>query len=186
MLGEMGMIGRGGNRQHSADRLDPMDLTVIVDESDHRLNGRSSSAWAKHADALRRISFACRSSRFSRSRALSFAAMSVVRPGFRPPSTSAFFTHSFSVCVVQPIFPAIDLIAAQREGYSPSWSSNIRTARARTSGENLFVVLLVMAPPSCLMGGCVTCKIELSKRVQIPPDDAEERAEIFLVAMGCS
>ncbi|WP_288936323.1 hypothetical protein, partial [uncultured Sphingomonas sp.] len=29
-----------------------------------------------------------------------------------------------------------------------SWSSTIRTARARTSGENLFVVLLVIAPSS--------------------------------------
>jgi C4-dicarboxylate-specific signal transduction histidine kinase len=34
---------------------------VIVDERDHRLNGRSSSAWAKYADALRRISLAWRS-----------------------------------------------------------------------------------------------------------------------------
>lgn len=29
-----------------------------------------------------------------------------------------------------------------------SWSKTIRTARARTSGENLFVVLLITAPPS--------------------------------------
>lgn len=50
--------------------------------------------------------------------------------------------------LIQPIFAAIDTIACQREGYSASWSSTIRTARARTSGENLFVVLLVMAPSS--------------------------------------
>src|SRR5436305_12370535 len=40
------------------------------------------------------------------------------------------------------------MIAAQRCGCSLSCSSTIRTARARTSGENLFVVLLVMAPSS--------------------------------------
>jgi hypothetical protein len=67
----MGMIGRGGDRQDLAERLDPMEPTMIVDEGDHGLNRRSSSAWAKYADALRRIWFACRSSRFSRSRALS-------------------------------------------------------------------------------------------------------------------
>ena len=84
------------------------------------LNRRSSSAWAKYADALRRISLACRSSRFSRSSAFSFAAMSVGTPARLPASTSAFFTHSFSVCPVQPILAAIDMIAAQREGCSCS------------------------------------------------------------------
>src|SRR3954462_11825221 len=116
----MGAGGRWGNRQHLAERLDPIRATVIIDERDHRLNGRSSSAWAKYADALRRISLACRSSRFSRSSVLSLAAMSVVKPGFRPLSTSAFLTHSFSVCAVQPILPAIDMIAAQRDECSPS------------------------------------------------------------------
>src|ERR1700727_2572819 len=65
----MGVIGRQSDRQHLADRLDPMRLAVIVDEGNHGLNRRSSSAWAKYALALRRISLACRSSRFSRSRA---------------------------------------------------------------------------------------------------------------------
>jgi hypothetical protein len=69
---------------------------------------------------LRRISFACRSSRFSRSSAFIFAAMSVVRPGLRPLSTSVLFTHSLSVCGVQPILAAIDTTAAQREACSPS------------------------------------------------------------------
>src|SRR5436190_23708364 len=114
----MGMIGRGGDRQHFADRLDPMDLTVIVDERDHRLNRRSSSAWAKYADALRRISLACRSSRFSRSRAFSFSATSVGMPERTPLSTSAFLTHSLSDCAVQPILPAIEETAAQREACS--------------------------------------------------------------------
>jgi hypothetical protein len=38
----------------------------------------------------------------------------------RPLSTSAFLTHSFSACAVQPILLAIDVIAAQRDGCSAS------------------------------------------------------------------
>src|SRR6202789_1429383 len=144
----MGVVGRRGDRQHIADWLDPMRLAMIVDERNHGLNRRSSSAWAKYALALRRISLACRSSRFSRSRAFSFIATSVGTPARTPLSRSAFFTHSCSVCAVQPILAAIDETAAQREACSPSWSKTIRTARARTSEENLLVVLLVMAPPS--------------------------------------
>jgi hypothetical protein len=45
--GDMGMIGRRGDRHNLADRLDPVGLTMIVDESDHGLNRRSSSACAK-------------------------------------------------------------------------------------------------------------------------------------------
>src|SRR5438067_13235732 len=93
--------------------LDPIRPALIVDERDHGLCRRSSSAWAKYADALRRISLACRSSRFSRSRALSLAAISVVSPGAPPLSRSAFFSHVLSVCPVQPILPAIEMIAAQ-------------------------------------------------------------------------
>ena len=74
---------------------------------------------AKYALALRRISLAWRSSRFSRSSALSLAAISLVRPGF-PLSRSAFFTHSFNVCDVQPILDAIDTIFAQRDPWSAS------------------------------------------------------------------
>jgi hypothetical protein len=46
-LGDMVVVGRRGDRQHLADRLDPMRLAVIVNERDHDLNRRSSSAWAK-------------------------------------------------------------------------------------------------------------------------------------------
>src|SRR5437868_1980523 len=56
--GGVGMIRRRGDRQDPADRLDPVDGAMLVDEIDHGLNRRSSSAWAKYADALRRISFA--------------------------------------------------------------------------------------------------------------------------------
>jgi hypothetical protein len=58
------------------------------------------------------------------------------------------FPQSLSVCPVQPIFRAIDWIVAQRDGCSCSCSRTTRTARLRTSSENLFVVLLMAAPPS--------------------------------------
>ena len=41
------VIGRWGDRQHAADRLDPMDLAMRVDERDHGFDRRSSSAAAK-------------------------------------------------------------------------------------------------------------------------------------------
>ncbi len=53
------LIIRGrGNRQKRADRLDPKHRTMFVDGGNHRFSGRSSSAIAKHAEALRKISFA--------------------------------------------------------------------------------------------------------------------------------
>lgn len=64
-----------------------------------------------------------------------------------PLSTSAFLTQSFNVCAEQPIFAAIDMIACQRDGCWASLSRTSRTARPRTSGENLLVVLLMMLHP---------------------------------------
>ena len=52
------IIGGRGNRQQSADRLDPEHRSMFIDERDHRFSGRSSSAWAKYAEALRKISLA--------------------------------------------------------------------------------------------------------------------------------
>ena len=40
----MGMIRRRGDRQNAADRLDPVNGAVLVNEGDHGLNRRSSSA----------------------------------------------------------------------------------------------------------------------------------------------
>ena len=59
------------DRKHPADRLNPVIFTVRVHEQHIHLGRRSSSAWAKNADALRRISFARFSSRFSRSSSFS-------------------------------------------------------------------------------------------------------------------
>jgi hypothetical protein len=79
---------------------------------------------------------------------LSLAATSVDTPGRAPLSRSALATHNRSVSAVQPIFAAIEEIAAHREACSPWWSRTIRTARARTSAENLFVVAFAIAPSS--------------------------------------
>jgi len=46
-LREAGVVGRRGDRQDPADRLDPVDFTMIVDEGDHGFERRSSSAIAK-------------------------------------------------------------------------------------------------------------------------------------------
>ncbi|MCQ0091255.1 hypothetical protein FGD77_05975 [Roseovarius sp. M141] len=94
-----------------------MDGAAIIDEADHRFNGRSSSAWAKYADALRRILLAYFSSRTSRSKAFILSTISVGTPPRRPASISTFLTHSFSVCAAQPIFDKIDRIADQRLSY---------------------------------------------------------------------
>lgn len=52
-----------------SDSLDSEPVAIAVDEGDQRLCGRSSFA-AKKDDAVLRISFARRSSRFSRSSSL--------------------------------------------------------------------------------------------------------------------
>jgi hypothetical protein len=54
---------RAGLGEDCADRLDPVFELVLIDVGDDQREGRSSSA-AKKADALLRIAFARRSSRF--------------------------------------------------------------------------------------------------------------------------
>ena len=46
------LVCRRDNRQHAADRLDPITILVLINEADHRFSRRSSSAWAKKADAV--------------------------------------------------------------------------------------------------------------------------------------
>src|SRR5690606_18055701 len=75
------VVGGRSNRQYLADRLDSVLTTVVVDEGDHHLGRRSSSACAKYADALRRISFARRNSFTSRSSSLSRSFSLVESPG---------------------------------------------------------------------------------------------------------
>src|SRR5262249_668596 len=130
-------VRRRGDRQHAADRLDPVGAFVLVDEGDHHFARRSSSAWAKNADALRKISFARLSSTFSRWSRFSSARSSVVRPGRFPASRSAWRTHRRRDSSRQPNFSATDRIVAHCEGYSWACSNTMRTARSRSSGEYL-------------------------------------------------
>ena len=91
------IIGGRGDRQNRADRLGPVRIPMRVDENHHHFDRRSSTAIAKYADALRRISLAWRRSRFSRSSAFILSVISVGMATCLPLSTSAFFTHSFRV-----------------------------------------------------------------------------------------
>src|SRR4029453_14655646 len=124
---DLGVVGGRGDRQHLADRLDPVATPVIVDEGDHVLDRRSSSAGAKYAEALRRISLAWRSSRTSRSSALIRSRSALVGPGRPPPSRSARRPPFRRVSVVRPLLPATELIAAHCVGWSPPPSSTSRT-----------------------------------------------------------
>lgn len=70
----------------------------------------------------------------------------------KPKTTVNSCPHIRGFYPEQPILAAIDDTAAQRDECSASCSVTIRTARARTSGENLFVVLLVIDPTSHELG----------------------------------
>ena len=69
----------------------------------------------------------------------------VVTPARVPVSISSRLTHSLRVCGTQPILGAMDSMAAHSEGYSPRCSRTMRTARSRTSGENLFELLMAQS-----------------------------------------
>src|SRR5690606_19868103 len=141
------VVSRWGDLQLSADRLDPESTFVVVDVLDHHLRRRSSSAWAKYADAVRRISLARLSSRFSRSSCFRRSRSEVLRPARLPSSRSACCTQRRNDSFVQPILLAIDWIAAHCESYSLRCSATIRTARSLTSAEYRFDVS-PMAPSS--------------------------------------
>ena len=113
--GGVTVIGRRGDLQHPAYRLDPERVAVAVNEIDQDLSPLSSSAWAKDALASLRISWARRSSLTSRSSALMRSRSSVLRPSRTPTSISSCLTQSLSVWRAQPILGAIDSIA-HREG----------------------------------------------------------------------
>lgn len=90
------------------------------------------------------MSFARRSSAFSRFRRFSSASSSEVVPGRRPASVSARITHNRTVSDFGPSFSATEQIASHLEPYSCSWSSTILTARSRNSSG----YLLGIAPSS--------------------------------------
>jgi hypothetical protein len=148
LTGCMAPVRRRGDLQDATDRLDPELLAMLVDEGLQDLMRRSSSAWAKNALASFRISLALRSSRTSRSSSFTRCASLVVTPSRTPASTSARLTHSFSVYGTQPILGAMDSMAAHSDGYYLRCSCTILTARTRTSGENLFDLLMAQSSQS--------------------------------------
>lgn len=97
--------GRRGDRQSGADRLDPVGIAMLFDESHHHLVGGRAPP-ARESRSLRRLSFARFNSRFSRSGSSSRSRSPVVSPARFPASRSACLTHWCRVCGVQPIFAA--------------------------------------------------------------------------------
>ena len=97
------IVARWGNWQYSTNRLDPIFFFFIINEFDHHLCGRPSSAWAKKAAAFRIISFACLSSLISRSSsAIRAAWLSVLTvTGFC--LARCFWCHERRVSGVQPL-----------------------------------------------------------------------------------
>src|SRR5258708_14303112 len=55
---EMSVIGRRGDRQHAADRPDPIGVAMIVYEGDHGFNRRSTPPLRKKPPGLRTTPFA--------------------------------------------------------------------------------------------------------------------------------
>ena len=114
---------------------------------------RSSSAGRMRA-RLTPISLAWRRFQFSGSRALSLVAIRSSGPLVTVVALGLLY-HSFSVCGVQPILLAIEMIADHRDACSCSKSTTSRTERARTSGENCSLCclsslhLLKLEPPVC-------------------------------------
>jgi hypothetical protein len=99
------------------DRLDAVLSTaaaegrgLVVDRLVDGLYEASDLVATLRSDVLRRISIACRSSRFSRSRAFSLAAAPPSGPARLPASISVHLIHAPSVCAVQPIFPAANMM----------------------------------------------------------------------------
>jgi DNA modification methylase len=102
---------------------------VIVDERDHRLNGRSSSAWAKYADALRRISLAWRSSRFSRDQ----STLWPIAAGGEENAATVHGTQKPVECMRRPI---LNNSAAGEAIYDPFLGSGTTLIAAETTGRH--------------------------------------------------
>jgi hypothetical protein len=90
--------------------------------------------------------------------------------GLRPLSTWPFH-HSFSVCAVQPILPAMDKIAARLARRELGLVIQHHPYQARADlGRELFAVLFVIAPSSQKLGlqqsGAVRCRTEVNSIVR--------------------
>jgi hypothetical protein len=119
------VLGRWGDRPRGRESARPHRQPGGRRRTPHPFARRSSSAWAKKAAALRRISLARFSSRFSRSNSLSRSRSEPAGPPPCPESCSVQRTHLRNVSAVQPILPAIEQIAAHCDSDSP-WCSRTR------------------------------------------------------------
>src|SRR5699024_2070168 len=136
--GGVSIKGRGGDPdavliEHGKDRLDPESTAVFVHELHYDPNLRSSSAAAKKADAVRRISLARRSWAFSRRRR-EFSSSRGSETGGVLPSPTSSRTQLRRVCSLIPNSSPTSIRAPRLE-MSPSLnrSKYIRTARSRVS-----------------------------------------------------
>src|SRR5262249_3727941 len=127
------VVGGGGDLQDLAYRLDSELPPVLVDVVDH-LARRPSSSAAKKADALFRISFARRSSRFSLSSSVIRRRSSEVTPGRLPSSISACLTQLRSDSGPIPSCLATRVTTPKRSPFSAMAPRTILTARSRSSG----------------------------------------------------
>src|SRR3954465_3367443 len=140
---DAGVVGARGDRdsvlgEHMADRLDPEAVGVRGDVVADQRSRRSSSAAAKNADAVLRISFARRSSATSRRSALASSDASVVTPGRTPESISSRSVQLRSVAGLMSSTAPTALRAVSFDSpRSRMRSWYIRTARARVSSSYL-------------------------------------------------
>jgi len=125
-------IRRPGDLQHTADRLDPETVTMLINEPHQFLGSRGSSPRQKSRGGLQDLIRPAQLPVLALKR-LDPRRLSARRSGRRPPSTSTCLTHLRSVSAVIPNFPAIELIAAHCDSYSCPCSSTNLTARSRTS-----------------------------------------------------
>ena len=146
MASLVGIVGGRSDRQHAADRLDSVRLTVVIDEGDHHLGRRSSLSHSEirgrlAEDLVRAAEFPIFTLQVLQARTF-FCRRPRSHPGI------AFrLAHPVPERLAeQPIFPAIETMAAHCDGYSAKWSCTSRTARSRTSGE--YFVDLFMTPTS--------------------------------------
>ena len=151
-----------------------------VDEGDY-LFGRPSSSVAKKTDAALRMSFALRSSLFSRSSCAIRCASAVEVPGRRPESISARFTQcrndsaptpsSFATRVIVPCFSPVS-----RGSPAPS-GPPAHAARRGTSAASAAHLL-----KSCSI--ILVSKVRSTRRSQSDSIYADARGAILAQATG--
>jgi hypothetical protein len=90
----MGVLGRGGDRQDLADRLDPMRPTMIIDEGDPWLGPAVELRHRKISARLAQDLVGLPKLTVLPFQAFSFSAISVGTPVRCPLSISAFLTQS--------------------------------------------------------------------------------------------